>query len=392
MDNKNKITLGLSQIFKNEGHILERYLNTIKDICDYYTFVDTGSTDNSVEIIEKWMKDNNITNYQILHRPFDNFENSRNYAMQMAKDKTDYSFWMDCDEELILTKDFDKNKLDKDLYMGNTHLGLMQYTRNQMWSNKKDFRWYGPVHEFITPVSQNTTNGVIPGWEIKVHTDGGSWKYDEVHMKYWNHAKMFEDYLMKDRDPRWVFYTAQSYHDSSNVPNNREESEERLRRSLRYYQERVTMMNGFFEEIYYAQLRVGTISMMLDYPWLQCKEELMKAYSIDPLRGESFKPIIEYYQQAGEWEKAYVYSTFAYKNFHDKNPYNTKSRMLFVDESVYVWRFLELHAMSALYTNRKIEAKDLYAKLFRIVQKNPMKFHQTDIQRILNNKQIYDQA
>ena len=80
-------TLAISQIVKNEAHVIERMLNSIKSIIDCGVFVDTGSTDNTIEVIKKWGETNNIPMY-VYERAFDNFENSRNYAMEMVKDKS----------------------------------------------------------------------------------------------------------------------------------------------------------------------------------------------------------------------------------------------------------------------------------------------------------------
>ena len=107
-----KTTLGLSQIVKNESKVITRMLDSIADIADYITIVETGSTDDTINIIKNWAKEHNIP-CDVYERPFDNFANSRNYAMKMAKPKTDYSFWLDADEILHVDKTkFDKDKLD----------------------------------------------------------------------------------------------------------------------------------------------------------------------------------------------------------------------------------------------------------------------------------------
>ena len=92
--------------------------------------------------------------------------------------------WIDADEELMISDNFDKNKLDKDLYMITTHIGAMRYTRNELWSNKKKFKWYGPVHEYIIPEDPNITSGIAEGLEVNVHMDGGSWKEGSIAQKY----------------------------------------------------------------------------------------------------------------------------------------------------------------------------------------------------------------
>lgn len=391
---KKSPTLGLSIIVKDEAHVIERMLNTVYPILDYYTIVDTGSTDNTKEVIKKFFYSKGIEG-QILDRPFDNFENSRNYAMQEAKSHTDYCMWIDADEELIIDESFDKSKLDKDLYMITTYINQMKYTRNEIWSNKKEFKWYGPVHEFIVPATNDKTltSDIIQGLTVNVHMDGGSWIAGEIHNKYKVHATMLEDYInTKDRDPRWVFYTAQSYHDSANIPNNRDEKEERLRRAKRYYQERVNTQKGYFEERYYSQYRIGTISRQLEMPWAEVEQELLKAYEIDPLRGESIKVIVDYYHQMGRWNAAYLWTSSAIKTFHNKSPYpkfngDPQGRLLFLDESLYIWKFLEAHATSCFYTKRIDEAKECFDELLNIMKSTPERFSDADMNRIMTNRQ-----
>lgn len=378
--------LALSQIVKNEAHVIERMLNSIKSIVDCLVIVDTGSTDNTKEVINKWSQENSIPAF-IYDKVFDNFENCRNYAMEMVKDKAEYAFWLDADEQMEIDRNFNKNNLNKDIYMFNTYIGSMKYTRNECWKTDKPFRWYGPVHEFIICDQQNITSEVMPGITIKVQMDGGSWK-GNIADKYKKHAAILEDYIdNKDRNARWVFYTAQSYHDSATIPDNRAENVERFRRSLKYYRERVERFDGYEEERYYSQLRIGHIMKNLEMPWNETHQELLKAYSMDPLRGESIKIIIEHYLSCGEWNLAYLYSKFAKMNFHGKSPFPT--RLLFVDESLYRWRILELHAATSFYTNRKEEAAACFNELLEMTRRTPEMFTPDELAKINSNAALF---
>lgn len=386
--------LVLTQIMKNESHVVTRMLDSIKSIVDIVVMIDTGSTDNTIEVVKKWGENNNIETH-VFERPFDNFEASRNYSIEMARQVTknrgnDYwGFWLDCDEQLVVDpKVFDKSKINKDLYMFNTYIGTMKYTRNECYKIAKAFRFYGPVHEFIVCDDKTITSGLMEGLHVNVQMDGGSWK-GNIPEKYKSHAFVLEKYIDANRqDPRWIFYTAQSYHDSASIPDNREENEERLRRASQYYKERVNRDDGYVEEIFYSQYRIGTIMKVIESPWSETHQELLKAYALDPLRGEPIKAIIDYYLQVGEWNNAYLYSKFAKVNFHGKNPY--PQRLLFVDESLYIWKFTEVHAAACFYTGRMDEAKANYQEMVRLTKTHPQYFTPDDLNKIAMNGQFFN--
>jgi hypothetical protein len=217
--------------------------------------------------------------------------------------------------------------------------------------------------------------------------EGNSWK-GNIAAKYKSHAFVLEKYIDENRqDPRWIFYLAQSYHDSASVSDNFEENQERLRRSLKYYRERTERLDGYAEEIYYAQFRIGTIMRNLEDPWNLTHQELLKAYAMDPLRGESIKVIIDYYLQMGEWHLAYLYTKFAKENFHGKNPY--PNRLLFVDEALYVWKFAESHAAASFYTGRKEEAKASYEEIVKLSKTHTQFFTPEDYKKIEMNSQFF---
>lgn len=387
--------LALNFICKDESPVIEKMLESAKDIVDLIVVNDTGSTDGTQQIIKNFGEKYGIPTY-VFERPFDDFENSRNHAMQKLRDVVKelnwnpeqvHGFWFDCDETLVIDSKFNKAQFTKDLYMINTYIGQMKYTRNTFFKVSKPFRWYGPVHEFIVCDEQNITSGLAENIHVDVKMTGNSWMGD-IAEKYASHSYKLEAYINKNRqDPRWIFYTAQSWHDAASIKDNKEENEERLRRSMKYYRERVSRNDGYAEEIYYAQYRIGTIMRMLDEPWHLTHMELLKAYQIDPLRGESIKIIIDHYLQLGEWSMAYLYSKFAKTTFHGKNPYPT--RLLFVDEATYVWKFAEAHAAASYYTGRMDEAKQTYQEIVNLTKTHPQFFSPDDLNKINMNGQFF---
>ena len=52
--------IGLCAIVKNEESIITRCLDSAKSLIDYVSIVDTGSSDNTVKVIEQWLIENKI--------------------------------------------------------------------------------------------------------------------------------------------------------------------------------------------------------------------------------------------------------------------------------------------------------------------------------------------
>ena len=64
----------LCAVFKNESHILQRMIDSCKDICDAFCFVDTGSTDSTKDIIQSFLQNNKG---YLFFDPFINFGKNR---------------------------------------------------------------------------------------------------------------------------------------------------------------------------------------------------------------------------------------------------------------------------------------------------------------------------
>jgi len=386
----------LNTIVKDEAHCILGMLESALKISDAIVIADTGSTDGTQQIIRNFGEKHGIPTY-VFERPFDDFEKSRNFGMEKARDVVNelgwdandcWTWWCDADETIIVDeKKFSKNQFNKDLFMINTYIGAMKYTRNTFARVSKPFRFYGPVHEFIVCDEDKITSGLAEGVHVDVKMIGKSWQGD-ISKKYLEHAHKLEAYIAADRkDPRWIFYTAQSYHDSASMKDNKEENEERLRRSIKYYKERVSRTDGYPEEMYYSQYRIGVIMRVLEYPWHLTHMELLKAYSMDSSRGESIKTIIDYYLHIGDWNMAYLYTKFAKTTFHGKNPY--PSRLLFVDEATYIWKFAEAHAAACYYTGRVDESRSTYKEIVELTKTHPQYFTQHDLQKIEMNSKFF---
>ena len=53
-------SIGLCMIVKDESHVIERCLDSVKNLIDFVLILDTGSSDGTQEVIKNWIDRNNI--------------------------------------------------------------------------------------------------------------------------------------------------------------------------------------------------------------------------------------------------------------------------------------------------------------------------------------------
>lgn len=339
-------TISLSLIMKNEAHVLKRLLNSVYPILDYYSVVDTGSTDNSKEIVKDFFLEKGIPG-EIHDHPFLDFSDARNFALESLKGKADFAFMIDCDEELSIDNSFNLEKVKEHLSKFDSALSLVHYNssrygRRNFFRTDKTFKWIGKVHEYLSS-SNNETCTTLEGLTTIVHSDGASWANQKE--KYLGHAAIFEKEVAEKNDPRDVFYLAQSYKDAGENA-----------KAIEWYKKRASMEEGFYEERYVSQLNVGRLMANTGEKYDKVICEWLKCSMLDILKADHLFHIIDELQNQHQWEASYIFSLYAMR-FHNKNPY--PNRTLFLDGTVYERRLLNLHIKNCEVTGRKAEVEKI---------------------------------
>ena len=384
-DPSKKSTISLSVIVKNESKVIERMLSTSWPILDYYVVVDTGSTDGTQDIVRKFFEEKGIPG-EVIDHEWVNFEVARNTALEAVKGKADFGFWIDADEQLIIDPRFNpdtfKTSISKfDGVHCRVQYGSQNYFRMQFFKTDKPWIWYGPVHEVLVYKDGETVGpnvGEAEGLTTLVLPDGNSWTSETQQQKYEGHAKILEDYVAKDpkKDPRWIFYLAQSYRDA-NTPENRE-------KSIEWYQKRADIKEGYWEEVYFSLLMVASLKGANNYPIHEILESYLKCGKANLYRAEHLIPLILHYHQLREFDIAYIFSSHAMK-YAGKSPFPKAS--LFIDPSIYEWKIYDLHSLSAWYSNRQDEAKATFKLLLKAIQKGLVP--ESEMARLNENKKFF---
>ena len=357
-------SISLNCIVKNESKVIERMLKSVAPLIDYYVIVDTGSTDNTKEIIKQTMDDLGIPG-EIHDHVWVDFCTARNHALECVKGKAKWGFWIDADEQFVPDERFNKNTL---LYkmepfeIGSTPViyGPQKYFRSQLFRIDLPWEWKGAVHEvmMLPKGHKPATSGMIEGFHTLVTPDGASWgdgSKETQRKKYSQHAEMLEEYIKTNDDVRWLFYLAQSYRDSFQF----EKAEE-------WYSKRVAKKEGYWEEIYFSQLMVAGMKARQNKPIGEVLGAYMECNRYDLNRCDHLLPIMRHYQAQRDYVGSYMISKYCYDTFK-KNPFPKST--LFIDNTIYDWQILDIHCVNLYYLGKFAEARSVYNKLRKQVNK-----------------------
>ncbi len=377
--------LALNFICKNEGHIIERMLSSARPVIDMIVCVDTGSTDNTIELILAFGKQHHIPTF-VYERPFDNFCNSRNYALDMLRGKVQemnwdlsevYGFCMDCDETLKPATRFKKQALTADVYIIRLTAGQECFTRQVFYRLDRPVYWEGPIHETITWTDKAITREIIPDLEILVEPVGASWKGDLV-AKFLRYAEVLREYVESGhRVWRWIFYVGDSYSAAASYATDSLKKKELHERARVYYDQALTVEPEGTEGMVMLYSRLGENSKALGYTWPMTKQYYLKAFTCGMNKAESLATIIEHYMAVEEWHLSYLFAKFSYQHF---TAIKGEQRSIFyTNESLYNWKLLYYYYLSAYKNGHPNEARELFKGLKRKIKEHPDHFRDKDL-------------
>jgi len=286
----------LNMVVKDEAPVIQRVLASVKPWIDSWCIVDTGSTDNTPDLIQKALRG---LPGELLYRPWVNFAHNRSEAIDLAKERypsADYLLFIDADDELVMPEGFHWPDLTADAYSLILRRGNLDYRRPVLASTHLPWRYEGVLHEYLTcytPHKVERLNGPF----IQVHSDGA--RSRDPH-KYEKDIRILEDALRQDPfNARYTFYLAQSYRDAG-----------MLNKALETYQTRVSM-GGWDEERWYALYQIALLRETLHHGSLLVRDAYLNAFQFRPSRAESMGQLARYCKAQGDNNLASIFSAVA---------------------------------------------------------------------------------
>lgn len=334
---ENKICL--TMIVRNEEKIIERCLSSVKDITDCICICDTGSTDNTIGIIEKFLQDTGIPG-KVYRHEWKNFGYNRTLSVEAAQGFLDelcfslvdtYLLLLDADMMLEIGPDFSKDLLAEDSFQLVQKNHIFSYYNTRLIRASLPWDCLGVTHEYWS-CKVPCSAARLQTLSIDDRDDGGC-KADKFKRDVAFLTKGLED---EPGNPRYVFYLATSYH-----------CLEDFEEAIKWYGKRIEM-GGWFEEIWYSKYMIGTCFEELGH-WELALSYYLEAYQFNPERAEPIQRISKYYRSNEEHGLAYFFAKQG-----AAIPYPS-DQSLFISYPVYEYLFDEDISISAFYTPYKDE-------------------------------------
>lgn len=368
----------LNAIVKDEEHIIVRCLDNVRHLIDRAVIADTGSSDNTIQIMETYFKENGIP-YTIVQHKWENFGHNRTLAIRAAEKSINesecvklpdrpvtfkewnsiggankwYLLFMDADNLLYSDNEkkftFNRQALEADIYRIDMKQAVIRY--DYAWLIKIDpkgerkWKWNGVLHEYVCPDGTWTpTSGKLLGGYILSGREGSRSKDPN---KYLRDAHVFEIELKKDpNNARNQFYYAQSLRDAGKHED-----------ALKAYLKRGDM-GDWVEERYVSYVEAGKLQLMINSKKPYKAIELWnRAIEIRDSRLEAPYWIVHTYRALKMFKTAF---RFGSGFMGTQTP---KDGALFLDYVIHNWRFNDEVAICAYYAGRKDVGKRLNEKI-----------------------------
>ena len=291
-------TIGLCMIVKNESHIIQEALDCTLPLIDTFCITDTGSTDNTVDLIYDYYKRKQVPGV-VCHDTWRDFGSNRTAALKNCDGKMDYILVIDADDLITFPEDGKRQLLDmlRKEQPNNVIIQIRQsdlkYVRAQIFKANDGWTYKGVLHEY--PSNDKPDNKVITLPDTFWMESRRLGDRNKVGDKMARDIKVLLKGVEDEPDnERYVFYLAQSYRDGGDTYN-----------ALKWYKKRYDM-DRWVEEKWYSAYQVGLCYKNLgNIPSFE--KWMNRAYLLRPSRAEPLLHLSQVFRERGEHYKAYHY-------------------------------------------------------------------------------------
>lgn len=343
-------------IVRDESHVIEKtLLNVTEKIkIEYYVISDTGSTDDTVEIIENFFRKKGISG-EIYHDEWKDFSHNRNLALDHAKNKSEYILIFDADDEIQGEFPDIYNKLSADCYvlLFGREINCC-YSRIAIIKNDAPIRYIGVLHELLHSDEKLSTSILQGNYNIISGKTGARNKDPD---KYYKDALILEkafydcgskpDFLK----PRYLFYVGKSYYDAR-----------MFEKTIEWFKKLLETPCNCPQEKY-----LGCLMLFNSYCEIKQKETglifLLISHELDPNRVECIFNLIVYMYEKKLVQKAFLFYTLIQDFVENKLLDYKYDHIIFFNEQIH----FVLLPLLMIEICTLLKKDDIVMKMFKII-------------------------
>jgi glycosyltransferase involved in cell wall biosynthesis len=310
-------------IVKSEAARIERFLLSVVPYIDCAVILDTGSTDNTIELMVAFFEKHKIK-FEISFTMFKNFEQARNEALELARSsKLDWTYLLlaDADMEMVVTDPSFRDHMTESSYDVPQRAGGLVYDNRRFLARRNTGIYRGVTHEYLDAGESHRLDGV----SFVDHADGSNRKD-----KYTRDILLLTTALKTEPDnARYWFYLAQSYRDAG-CP----------KQAANAYRKRIAL-GGWDEEVFSAKMNLA-FALRDDKDEAGFIAQCIDAYNFRPTRAEPLYDLAKHYREKGMNAASVIFSERGM-------PIQQPNDALFVSEYVYKTGLKQEFSISAFY-------------------------------------------
>ena len=338
-------------IVRDEAGAIERLLDSVRELIDYWVICDTGSIDGTQALVQATLEG---LPGELHEREWVNFGHNRSELLELARAKADYLLLLDADMTVTCDRQGLRG-LSADSYMLR-HAADPEYWIKRLVRGDRHWWYVGATHEYITTDEPDVTEN-LDAIVIHHHPDRGT-----RAEKFKRDLRLLVSELGRDPDnPRTVFYLAQTLRDSG-----------RLDEAIRLYRRRSTM-GGWPEEVFYALYQVGVLAARAGRRD-EALAALFNAWSGRPERAEPLYELARLFRESADHHAAHLVSE---RGIRIRIPGDT----LFVHRWIYEWGLLFEYSIAAYWVGQPSAALQACDRLLQMPHLPEHFRKQTEINR-----------
>lgn len=327
-------------IVRNEAHVIERCLRSVRPFIASWAIADTGSNDGTQQIVQDCLGD---LPGVLAERPWVDFSTNRNEALALARAYGDFALFIDADDVLLVEGNFPPVSPTADGYAIETIVGGVSSWVETLARLDIDWTWKGVLHEVL--IAPHKVDWVrLRGARLNKIGDGARSKVGS-HEKYARDARILREALRSEpHNVRYLYYLAHSLREAGQYADALE--------AYRQYVER----SDSPEQCYFALLMIAVLGERVNWSDDEILNAYRRAHEFRPGRAETMSRLARYHLKRGRYSQA-VYCAQAALSL----PPTSDGEL--VDLAAWSWKPLDDMAAALLHTGDEARTIAAYRRM-----------------------------